>query len=146
MSDFGQMQANRETWDNDADCQKLSIQIRDCLIIIALESLCLAQVVAETPIHGTLLQDRDRIHSVHRFIAEQPGEGPIAMIFLAWSVALHALPDELLPPETGDESMATELASRSLKQGLFMWLEAILTGEEADSAYKRNVVKGRSRL
>lgn len=166
MSSFGTIQANKEIWETDVECQRLQIRIRDIMVVIAVESLGLAQIVSEVQYRNTLLQSRDGIHSVHNFISNNsshlasghPGSEPtpIAIICLTWSIILQALPDELLPPSdtSGDESVAMQMASRALRlrSAFFPWLEEILSGplfepskdtaEEGDMAFRRNVIKG----
>lgn len=120
MSNFGMAQANAEIWDNDAECQRLLYRIRDLMVIIAVESMCLAQIVSpesdedDNRFGATLLHSRDRIHSVHEFLMEQSEDlvgddseelvfpaWPMPVLCLAWSIVLRALPPNLQPP-SGD--------------------------------------------
>jgi nuclear pore complex protein Nup188 len=117
MSLFGTRQANREVWDQDAECQRLSTRVRDLVLLIAIESLCLAQIVSpeaedDNTFGATLIHSRDNIHAVHQFILEyseelseahQPEAGvfpewPIAVLCLGWAIVLRSLPPNLQPP------------------------------------------------
>lgn len=121
LSSFGTAQANGEIWETDEECQRLQLRIRDLLLVIAVEALCLAQIVSpESEDEGdrfgaTLLHSRDSIHAVHQFIMEQsedleaPPEAdeiifptwPMPVLCLAWAVVLRSLPANLQPP-SGD--------------------------------------------
>ncbi|CAK9779935.1 hypothetical protein CC85DRAFT_277998 [Cutaneotrichosporon oleaginosum] len=117
MSLFGTRQANREVWDQDIECQRLSTRVRDLVLLIAIESLCLAQIVSpeaedDNTFGATLIHSRDSIHAVHQVIveySEELGEGhhpeagvfpqwPIAILCLGWSIVLRSLPPNLQPP------------------------------------------------
>ncbi|BEI92176.1 uncharacterized protein CcaverHIS019_0409960 [Cutaneotrichosporon cavernicola] len=117
MSLFGTRQANREVWDQDTECERLSTRVRDLVLLIAIESLCLAQIVSpetedDNTFGATLIHSRDNIHAVHQFIfenseelsdAHQPGPGvlpewPIAILCLGWAIVLRSLPPNLQPP------------------------------------------------
>ncbi|KAL7421020.1 hypothetical protein Q5752_003904 [Cryptotrichosporon argae] len=155
MSGFGTLQANREIFESDPDSVRAATRIRDLLLVIAVESLCLAQVVSPEvdaeAFGGTLLHARDRIHSVHQFILEQTEDlaqaqdelpqWPIAVVALAWAIVLRSLPNALLPPSTDyfqldtndmteEPAVHVEVASRALRlsAGLFPWLEEVLSG------------------
>jgi len=123
LSGFGTMQANGEIWEADAECQRLQLRIRDLLLVIAVEALCLAQIVSpegddgDSTFGATLLHSRDRLHAVHQFIMEQSEdldrspEGhdeqiifpswPMPVLCLAWAIVLRSLPSNLQPP-SGD--------------------------------------------
>ncbi|GMK57122.1 hypothetical protein CspeluHIS016_0309620 [Cutaneotrichosporon spelunceum] len=117
MSHFGTRQANREVWDQDPECERLSTRVRDLVLLIAIESLCLAQIVSpeaedDNTFGATLLHSRDNIHAVHQFIVEnsdelseahqhKPGvlpEWPMAILCLGWAIVLRSLPPNLQPP------------------------------------------------
>jgi nuclear pore complex protein Nup188 len=184
MSSFGTFQANREIWEKDVECNIIVTQIRDQLVVIAVEALGLAHIITNTEseaLPGTILQSRDRIYSVHRFILEQSEEldprgrvsqaemssfptQPMAIVCLAWSIALQYLPPALLPPDMGDLDEADEspvyqriaLRALRLQSGLFPWLEELLSGPLLEpsrevmaaraaggvSIYRREVLKG----
>lgn len=96
-------------------------RIRDLMVIIAVEAMCLAQIVSpesedemDNRFGATLLHSRDRIHAVHQFLMEQSEdlEGdhsedlvfpawPMPVLCLAWSIVLRSLPANLQPP-SGD--------------------------------------------
>lgn len=121
MSLFGTRQANRDVWDQDVECVRLATRVRDLVLLIAVESLCLAQIVSpeaeleDNTFGATLLHSRDSIHAVHSFIVEnsddlsqshepEPGifpEWPMPILCLAWAIVLRSLPPNLQPP-TGD--------------------------------------------
>lgn len=122
MSLFGTRQANREIWGEDIECERLAMRVRDLVLLIAVESLCLAQIVSpeadeeDNTFGATLLHSRDSIHAVHQFIIEnsddlvdneeshEPSafpEWPIAILCLGWAIVLRSLPPNLQPP-TGD--------------------------------------------
>jgi nuclear pore complex protein Nup188 len=123
LSSFGTAQANGEIWEADAECQRLQLRIRDLLLVIAVEALCLAQIVSpeadddsSSTFGATLLHSRDRIHAVHQFIMEQSEDldapldhehelvfpaWPMPVLCLAWAVVLRSLPANLQPP-SGD--------------------------------------------
>lgn len=90
------------------------------MVIIAVEAMCLAQIVSpesdedDNRFGATLLHSRDRIHAVHQFLMEQSedleGEHaddlvfpawPMPVLCLAWSIVLRSLPANLQPP-SGD--------------------------------------------
>ncbi|WRT69208.1 uncharacterized protein IL334_006192 [Kwoniella shivajii] len=151
MSSFGTSQANREIWENDMECQKISIRIRDLILLISLEALCLSQVVSPSEpieeIDGTLLQNKQKVLSVHEFLADyssdlaphypeyEPGAVPLpiwpmSIICLAWAIIIRSLPSDIAP--AGGDGVITwqDMAIRALRlpSGLFPWLEVILSG------------------
>ncbi|WWC91063.1 uncharacterized protein L201_006004 [Kwoniella dendrophila CBS 6074] len=159
MSSFGSSQSNREIWENDIECQKISIRIRDLMVIIGIESLCLSQIVSPSEpievIHGTLLQSKDNISSIHQFIVDcsndltphypepEPGSiplpiWPMPIICLAWSIILRSLPQDRIPSNQDRNDPVTwqDMAIRALRlpSGLFPWLEVILSGPLPDSS------------
>lgn len=127
LSGFGTAQANGEIWQNDEECQRLQYRIRDLLVVIAVEAMCLAQILSpeandEADTFGaTLLHSRDRLHAVHSFIMEQtedlaPGHPeaetvfphyPTPILCLAWAVVLRSLPPHLQPPSGEDFQLDT---------------------------------------
>lgn len=158
LSGFGTAQANESLWEYDPECERLKLRIRDLVTIIAIEALCLAQIVSpegESEAHkfgATLLHSSDRIFAVHTFLVaqsdplEEPSDAfppwPIAVLCLAWAIVLRSLPANLQPPtsdyfevdtaEMGeDEPLAyIGMANRAMRlsSGLFPWLEVILEG------------------
>ncbi|KAK4685740.1 hypothetical protein P7C73_g4400, partial [Tremellales sp. Uapishka_1] len=140
MSAFGTYQANREIWDLDPDCQRLQLRIRDLLVVIAVESLCLGQVLSGPEADGsqeTLLQSRDKIQSVHQFLIEQSeaqeiSSWPMVVVCLGWSIVLQSLPDEVLPTSTNMDASTPfqrmAMMVLSPKAELFAWMETILSG------------------
>ncbi|OCF35692.1 nuclear pore complex protein Nup188 [Kwoniella heveanensis BCC8398] len=163
MSAFGTSQANREIWDTDAEGQRLSIRIRDLMVIIAVEALCLGQVVAPSDSieesDNTLLQAKDKIASVHQFLVDYSGDlsphypefepgsvplpiWPMPIICLAWAIVLRSMPQDKVPP--GGEASVTwqDMTIRALRlpSGLFPWLETVLSGPLLEST--RDVAPG----
>lgn len=150
MSSFGTYQANREIWEADPEAQRLQTRIRDMLLVVALDSLCLSEIVTTAdggePPEGSLLRSRDKIIAVHLFLLDQSKDlaapssdqhsevfpvWPMPIICLAWSIVLWSLKPDMLPPSPGYEGPAYQVfASRGLRlpSGLFPWLEEVLTG------------------
>ncbi|WVF65419.1 hypothetical protein IAT40_000146 [Kwoniella sp. CBS 6097] len=163
MSAFGTSQANREIWETDGEGQRLSIRIRDLMVIISLEALCLGQVVAPSDsvdeFDGTLLQTRDKIDSVHQFLVDYSGDlsphypefepgsvplpiWPMPIICLAWAIILRSIPHDKAPAG-GDGSVTwQDMTIRALRlpSGLFPWLETVLSGPLLEST--RDVAHG----
>ncbi|KAK6906170.1 hypothetical protein I203_100154 [Kwoniella mangroviensis CBS 8507] len=150
MSSFGTSQSNREIWENDMECQRISIRIRDLMVIIGLESLCLNQIVspvAENEAFETMLQNKEKIESIHQFMIDYSDDliphypepelsstplpiWPMSIICLAWAIILRSLPSDKAPL-SGDGSVTwQDMAIRALRlpSGLFLWLEVILSG------------------
>ena len=149
MSQFGTTQANRDIWGTDADAERLQTRIRDILLVIALDSLCLAEIVPATttePSEISLLRSRDKIIAIHLFLLDQSEElaantaedeseafpvWPMPVLCLAWSIVLNSLSPEMLPPSPGyGGPIHQEFAIRALRlsSGLFPWLEQVLAG------------------
>ena len=150
MSSFGTLQSNWEIWEAEYEAQRLQIRIRDILLVIALDSMCLSEIIpvaegTESP-QGSLLRSRDKIIAIHLFLlnqsedlaahASEPESGefpvwPMPIICLAWAIVLRSLPQDLLPPSPGfDGPIYQEFATRALRlqSGLFPWLEDVLAG------------------
>lgn len=148
MSAFGTSQANREIWEGDTEAQRYQTRIRDLMLIIALDSLGLSEIITISddyePAATSLLRSRDRLIAVHLFLLEQSedlsstnsGDGgfpawPMPVVCLAWAIVLNSLPANLLPPSPGyGGPMYYEFASRALRlqSGLFPWIEQVLVG------------------
>jgi nuclear pore complex protein Nup188 len=151
LSGFGTSQANREYWESDPDCQRLQTRIRDLLLVIAIESMCVGMVV--TPVEQeadmTILRSKAQIDWIHQFVLDQsedlvpqnpePQIGstdfpiwPIPVICLAWSIVLRSLPPNLAPSlsDYDGSRVYQELAMRAFRipSGLFPWLEEVLSG------------------
>ncbi|WWC63886.1 uncharacterized protein I303_106491 [Kwoniella dejecticola CBS 10117] len=158
MSSFGTSQANREIWETDYECTEISTRIRDLMLIIALEALCLSEIVSpqegnlsddeamQDRIQDTLLHDKSKIESIHHCIIDYSNDltphhpepdltstplpiWPMSIICLAWSIVLRSLPQDRLP--TNDHGVTwQDMAIRGLRlpSGLFPWLEVILSG------------------
>ncbi|RXK38973.1 hypothetical protein M231_03703 [Tremella mesenterica] len=167
MSDFGAMQANREFWEADQECQRLASRIRDGLVLISLESMCLGIVISGDEIEGTLLENTSRILSIHDFLMKQSEElemtdktegeyptWPMPIVCLAWAVILRYLPDERDPASNSGIEAFQVMATRALKptSGLFWWLGRLLKGPllepsretgttQADLIIRRKVIK-----
>ncbi|WWD21286.1 hypothetical protein CI109_105770 [Kwoniella shandongensis] len=158
MSAFGTSQANRDIWENDGEAQRLAIRIRDLMVIIALESLCLGQVVSPVdPINeydSTLLQTKEKIQSVHEFLVDysndlsprypEPAPGslplpiwPMAIICLSWAIILRSIPEDKVPSGGDGTVNWQDMTIRALRlpSGLFPWLEEILSGSLLQSAH-----------
>ncbi|WVR08972.1 hypothetical protein IAU60_006031 [Kwoniella sp. DSM 27419] len=151
MSSFGTSQANREVWETDPEATRVSLYIRDLMVLIALDALCLREIVAPvdlaSELDGTLLNSPKVIQSVHQFIVDYSNDlaphhpeppietvalpvWPMPIICLAWAIVLKSLREERRP-EGGEGSASwEELAIRALRlpSGLFPWLEAVLSG------------------
>ncbi|WVW79510.1 hypothetical protein I302_101479 [Kwoniella bestiolae CBS 10118] len=155
MSSFGTSQSNREIWETDIECQRISTRIRDLMVILSLESLCLNQIVSPVEEHealDTILQNREKIESIHQFIVDYSDDliphypepalsstplpiWPMSIICLAWAIILRSLPLDKAP-KGGDGSVTwQDMAIRALRlpSGLFPWLEVILSGPLLDS-------------
>lgn len=149
LSGFGTSQANREVWEADAECQRLSTRIRDMTLLLAIEAMCLNMVVSpggEINTEGTLLSSRDGIFSLHLFLLEhsdalqplhpEPEKWefpvtPMAAVCLSWAIFLGSLTPELSPPGLGYEgSVQGEMQDRAIRlpSGLFPWMEEVLSG------------------
>lgn len=152
MSGFGTAQANREYWESDPECQQSQTRIRDLLVVIAVESLCVGLVVnpgEQGGGEGTLLQSKSHIDFLHQFVLDQSDDlsprhstpeardttfpqWPIAVICLAWSIVLRSLPSDLAPTVSDFEAsnIYQEIAMRAfaVQSGLFPWMEEILSG------------------
>ena len=149
MSQFGTTQANRDIWGADGDAERLQTRIRDLLLVIALDSLCLAEIVPATtsePSEFSLLRSRDKIMAIHLFLlgesedlaantVEDESEAfpvwPMPVLCLAWSIVLNSLSPEMLPLSPGYSGpIHQEFAIRALRlsSGLFPWLEQLLAG------------------
>jgi len=150
MSAFGTSQANRDIWERDAEAERLQNRIRDMLLVIALDSLCLSEIVPTAdgaePSKGSLLRSRDKIIALQLFLLDQSEqlaqaddipeyEGfpdtPMPIICLAWAIVLGGLPQNMIPPTPGfDIPMYQEFANRALgrQSGLFPWLQKVLEG------------------
>lgn len=152
MSSFGTSQANRKIWEEDVASQRVAVRIRDLLLLIAIESLCLGQVISPLdPLEhdnlSTLIQSKETIASIHVFLADhsndlsphypgvEPGTVPLPLwpmpiICLVWSIILRSLPPALVPPAGEDGITWQDMAIRALRlpSGLFPWMEAILEG------------------
>lgn len=150
MSNFGTQQANTEFWENSSECARLEIRIRDLLILITCESLCLGSALSDETdkdVEGSLLGDKARLASVNDFLqaesldldaqgatlddqeASRATDWPIAVICLAWACILRETPDSLRPTG-GDEDACFAMTRRALAgtSGLFDWLERLLSG------------------
>lgn len=144
LSGFGTAQANEAVFEHDAECERLKLRIRDLVTVIAVEALCLAQIVSpegegeagDNTFGATLLHSSDRIFAVHSFLMEE-SDGleeatdvfppwPMAILCLAWAVVLRSLPANLQPPtsdyfqvdtaEMADEPLAyIGMANRALR-------------------------------
>ncbi|WVQ93092.1 hypothetical protein IAU59_000156 [Kwoniella sp. CBS 9459] len=163
MSAFGTSQANREIWETDGEAQRLSFRIRDLMVIIALEALCLGQVVAPSDSmeesDNALLQSKEKIDSVHQFLVNYSGDlaphhpefapgsvplpiWPMPIICLAWAIILRSIPQDKAPA-SGDGSVTwQDMTIRALRlpSGLFPWLETVLSGPLLEST--RDVALG----
>ncbi|WWC72961.1 uncharacterized protein I206_106925 [Kwoniella pini CBS 10737] len=158
MSSFGTLQANRDIWETEYECTRISTRIRDLMLIIALESLCLSEVVSpqegslsdseadRNRVQDTLLHDKSKISSIHQFIVDYSNDliphypepelsstplpiWPMSIICAAWSIFLRSLPPDRVP--TNDNGATwQDIAIRGLRlpSGLFPWLEVILSG------------------
>ena len=154
MSSFGAQQANREIWEADPEAQRLQSRIRDMILVIALDSLCITEAVTindEDKSGDSLLRSKDKIIAVHLFLLDQSDDlapssreiatddlpvWPMPIICLAWAILLWSLPPDLVPASPGyDGPIYQEFATRALQvsSGLFPWLEQVMTGPLFDS-------------
>ena len=153
LASFGTVQATRQYWESDSECEILQDRIRDTLILIAVESTGLSSSLAgpseDDPAQnaeGSLVSSKAHIEFVNQLILDaSEGEydedektvryddsSPVALLCLAWSIVLRTLPQNLAPSFShGEESVPyQEVASRAFdgRTGLFAWMERILTG------------------
>jgi len=147
LSSFGTMQATRQYWEADSECDILQDRIRDNLILIAIEAMSVSSALSPSdPEEGSLLGSKAHIEFVHQIIIDaSEGEydedtkivhhdesSPISLLCLAWSITLRGLPANLAPSfsQGEDATPYQEIASRAFdgKLALFGWIERILTG------------------
>jgi len=147
LSSFGMMQATRQYWEADSECDVLQDRIRDNLILIAIEAMSVCSALSPSdPEEGSLLGSKAHIEFVHQIIIDaSEGEydedtkivhhdtnSPISLLCLAWSITLRGLPTNLAPSfsQGEDAKPYQEIASRAFdgKLALFGWIERILTG------------------
>ena len=150
ISAFGTQQANTEFWENSSECARLEIRIRDLLILITCESLCLGSALSDETdkdVEASLIGDKNRLASLNDFVQSQSldldiqgatldgqealraSDWPIAVICLAWAIVLRETPEDVRP--TGDEEDACFIMTRRAlagTSGLFDWLERLLSG------------------
>jgi nuclear pore complex protein Nup188 len=147
LSSFGTMQATRQYWEADSECDILQDRIRDNLILIAIEAMSVSSALSPSdPEEGSLLGSKAHIEFVHQLIIDaSEGEydedtkivhhdesSPISLLCLAWSITLRCLPTNLAPSfsQGEDATPYQEIASRAFdgRLVLFGWIERILTG------------------
>nr|ODO03849.1 nuclear pore complex protein Nup188 [Cryptococcus depauperatus CBS 7855] len=151
MSSFGTLQVNREIWEEDPAAQHTALIIRDLMVIITIESLCLGQIISPPdPSEGitdTLLQSKQTIASVHDFLSEnsndltphypEPPLGtaplplwPMPIICLVWAIIIRSLPQDMVPATEKNSVTWQDMAIRALRlpSGLFPWMETIFSG------------------
>jgi nuclear pore complex protein Nup188 len=147
LSSFGTMQATRQYWEADSECDILQDRIRDNLILIAIEAMSVSSALSPVdPEEGSLLGSKAHIEFVHQLIIDaSEGEydedtkvvhhdesSPISLLCLAWSITLRGLPANLAPSfsQGEDATPYQEIASRAFdgKLALFGWVERIMTG------------------
>ncbi|WVQ73653.1 hypothetical protein IAR50_003233 [Cryptococcus sp. DSM 104548] len=159
MSAFGTSQANGDIWEENPEAQAIALRIRDLMVVIAIESLCLGQIISpsdplESADLNTLIQSQKTIASVHDFLVEQstdlephipeaaPGTVPLPLwpmpiICLVWSMVLRSLDPAVAPSSTVDGATTWQgMAIRALRlpSGLFPWVETILGGSLFEGA------------
>ncbi|TYJ52049.1 hypothetical protein B9479_007350 [Cryptococcus floricola] len=159
MSAFGTSQANGDIWEENSEAQAIALRIRDLMVVIAIESLCLGQIISPSdPLESldlnTLIQSQKTIASVHDFLVEQstdlephipeaaPGTVPLPLwpmpiICLVWSMVLRSLDPAVAPSSTVDGATTWQgMAVRALRlpSGLFPWVETILSGSLFEGA------------
>lgn len=154
LASFGTLQATRQYWESDAECDALQDRIRDALVLIAIESTGLSTALAgsgdengmgSSP-EGALLSSKAHIEFVNQLILDASDgaydedtkevryddNSPVSLLCLAWSIVLRALPDKYAPSFAhGEDSVPyQEVASRAFdgRMGLFVWIERILNG------------------
>ncbi|WVQ81393.1 hypothetical protein IAT38_003517 [Cryptococcus sp. DSM 104549] len=154
MSSFGTSQATRDIWGDKEEVHAIATRIRDLTVVIAVESIGIQPVVypeAESIVDDTpadiLLQDKGAIASLQAFLTETSSDlapqdpeplldlvdlpqRPMAIICLAWAIALRSLPEERAPQEEEGVIAWQDMARRALRlpSGFFPWMEAILSG------------------
>jgi hypothetical protein len=144
------MQATRQYWESDYECDVLQDRIRDDLILVAIEAMsvssALSPMSSEEGPADSLLASKAHIEFVHQLILDA-SEGdydedtkvvsydqnsPISLLCLAWSITLRGLPANLAPSfsQGEDATPYQEIASRAFdpQMYLFGWVERILTG------------------
>jgi nuclear pore complex protein Nup188 len=147
LSSFGTMQATRQYWEADSECDILQDRIRDNLILIAIEAMSVSSALSPSdPEEGSLLGSKAHIEFVHQLMIDaSEGEydedtkivhhdesSPISLLCLAWSITLRCLPANLAPSfsQGEDATPYQEIASRAFDSRLvlFGWIERILIG------------------
>lgn len=149
QSGFGTQQANTDVWEEDAQCRDLQLRIRDLLVLIVVDSLCLSTVLERGLIAGTnreeepandptVLASKDQLFALHLFLgpasdALERGELTSAFppVLAAWAAILRATPDDRRPPNAGYEGDLWQvMLTRALQSGsgLMFWLRQIVSG------------------
>lgn len=152
------MQATRQYWEADSECDVLQDRIRDNLILIAIEAMSVSSALSPSdPEEGSLLASKAHIEFVHQLVIDaSEGEydedtkivhhdesSPISILCLAWSITLRGLPTNLAPSfsQGEDATPYQEIASRAFdgKLVLFGWMERVLTGPLFPSSDDENI-------
>ena len=151
-SDFGTRQPAREFKETDEPTRRAFDRIRDTLLIIALQALCLRRVVANTGASDedevkdedeekTLLASRDDLSSLNMIMLDvssylsesKPSYReslPIPILCLAWGAVIYSTPPQLRFQTPGIEDIVALFVERALgaKGFFFPWLEEVLRG------------------
>ena len=149
-SDLGTRQPSREYRDIDQTTTRAFDRIRDTLLIIALQALCLRRVVVSVAADAedvdedeakTILASRDDLSSLNMTMLDVSAylsEGkpsyreslPIPILCLAWAAVIYSTPAHLRFQTPGIEDIVSLFVERALgaKGFFFPWLEEVLRG------------------
>ena len=148
-SEYGTLQPGRESWEQDPAVARLAARVRDLLVIIGLQALCIGQIVRRAGLdvdkdeeddEAALPQSREDISAVNMVLLDHtmplvdptlPVYLPTAVCSLACSILLNSVPSNYRPPTPGiDLPIQHEFARRAFEPRgeIFGWIEAILNG------------------
>ena len=148
-SEYGTLQPGREAWEQDPAIARLAARVRDLLVVIGLQALCIGQIVRRAGLdteedededEATLICSREDISAVNMVLLDHtiplsdptlPNYLPVAVFSLACSILLNSIPPNYRPPTPGiDLPIEHEFARRAFEPRgeIFGWLEAILSG------------------
>lgn len=163
-SDLGTRQPSREFRETDETTKRAFDRIRDTLLIVALQALCLRRVVAnagdeeeeaEDDEAKTILASRDDLSSlnmtmldVSAYLSEEKPSYreslPIPILCLAWAAVIYSTPSHLRFQTPGIEDIVALFVERALgsKGFFFPWLEEVLRGAAVTERVGEDAEKG----
>lgn len=149
LSSFGTVQASRQYWEANTECEVLQELIRDNLILVAIEAMSISTALSSPDAEvdeASLSTSKAHIEFVNQLVLDaSEGEyeeetkvvhhdpaSPVSLLCLAWSIVLRTLPLDLAPSfSQGEDAIPyQEVASRAFNAelSLFEWIERVLAG------------------